>query len=191
MKTLIAALLAVLGLLFVDLAGAQTPMTRQTPVRPTVTQGSAGRPAAMRGAMAAHFPVGHRPPSFVRPPFFRHHHPFFFGGYGSSLSVAGTSAAPSYAYGYEYPGYVQSAAYDQLAQYRQPQYWAYCRNPQGYYPYVSECPAGWLPVTPTSPPPPLVPGQTSLDAGQQPKAPPSDGDSIEEIRARIARSRAD
>lgn len=28
-------------------------------------------------------------------------------------------------------------------------YWYYCHNPQGYYPYVSECPTGWQPVSPT------------------------------------------
>ena len=27
--------------------------------------------------------------------------------------------------------------------------WYYCDNPQGYYPYVQQCPGGWQPVTPT------------------------------------------
>lgn len=31
------------------------------------------------------------------------------------------------------------------------QYWYFCRNPKGYYPYVQECPAGWVPVTPQAP----------------------------------------
>ncbi len=32
----------------------------------------------------------------------------------------------------------------------QPQtnYWYYCRNPDGYYPYIKECPNGWLQVVP-------------------------------------------
>lgn len=32
----------------------------------------------------------------------------------------------------------------------QPQtnYWYYCREPDGYYPYVKQCPAGWLQVAP-------------------------------------------
>ncbi len=188
MKTSIAVLLAVLGLLLADLAGAQTPVTHQAQVQPTVTQGGAGGPGAMRGAMAAPFPVAHRPPASVRHPFFRH--PFFFGpGFFGSGFIAGSPAyapAQGNAYGYEYPGYVQSAAYAPT----QAQYWAYCRNPQGYYPYVSECSEGWLPVTPTSSPPPLIPAQTP-DAGLQPKAASGGGDSIEEIRARIARSRAD
>jgi len=28
-------------------------------------------------------------------------------------------------------------------------YWYYCQNPEGYYPYVSECPTGWQQVSPT------------------------------------------
>lgn len=30
-------------------------------------------------------------------------------------------------------------------------YWYYCTNPQGYYPYVKDCPGGWLHVVPTPP----------------------------------------
>ena len=32
-------------------------------------------------------------------------------------------------------------------------YWYYCRNPQGYYPYVPSCSAGWEPVPANAPPP--------------------------------------
>jgi len=37
----------------------------------------------------------------------------------------------------------------------QPQtvYWFYCQNPQGYYPYVQQCPGGWMRVVPPSTPP--------------------------------------
>ena len=31
------------------------------------------------------------------------------------------------------------------------QYWYYCQNPEGYYPYVKQCPGGWLQVVPQSP----------------------------------------
>jgi hypothetical protein len=35
------------------------------------------------------------------------------------------------------------------------QYWYYCQASQTYYPYVRECPGGWLQVVPqTSPPAP-------------------------------------
>ena len=30
-------------------------------------------------------------------------------------------------------------------------YWYYCPNPQGYYPYVKECQTGWMTVLPQSP----------------------------------------
>ncbi len=31
-------------------------------------------------------------------------------------------------------------------------YWYYCSSPQGYYPYIKECPGGWMQVVPTPPP---------------------------------------
>lgn len=35
----------------------------------------------------------------------------------------------------------------------QPQtsYWHYCRNPEGYYPYVRDCPGGWEKISPQPP----------------------------------------
>jgi len=30
-------------------------------------------------------------------------------------------------------------------------YWYYCQNPQGYYPYVKDCPGGWQQVSPQPP----------------------------------------
>lgn len=35
----------------------------------------------------------------------------------------------------------------------QQQYWYYCKEPKGYYPYVKECPNGWMKVVPSPPPP--------------------------------------
>ncbi len=32
-------------------------------------------------------------------------------------------------------------------------YWYYCRKPEGYYPYIKECPGGWMKVIP----PPAAP----------------------------------
>jgi len=52
---------------------------------------------------------------------------------------------PSYPYTYaEPPVYVEQD---------QPSYWYYCRDPQGYYPYVTSCPSGWTRVIATPPPP--------------------------------------
>jgi hypothetical protein len=36
---------------------------------------------------------------------------------------------------------------------QQPIYWYYCKDPQGYYPYVKQCPSGWMKVVPTPPAP--------------------------------------
>jgi len=32
-------------------------------------------------------------------------------------------------------------------------YWYYCENPRGYYPYVRSCPGGWMRVVPDTVPP--------------------------------------
>ena len=32
-------------------------------------------------------------------------------------------------------------------------YWYYCQNPPGYYPYVQQCPGGWMTVVPQAAPP--------------------------------------
>jgi hypothetical protein len=68
-------------------------------------------------------------------------------------------------YYYPYPYVVEqptvivqpSEAYSQPAP-QQPapadSYWYYCRNPQGYFPYVKSCPEGWMKVVPTPPQPP-------------------------------------
>ncbi len=34
---------------------------------------------------------------------------------------------------------------------QQPSYWYYCTDPEGYYPYVDECPRGWMQVVPQRP----------------------------------------
>jgi hypothetical protein len=34
----------------------------------------------------------------------------------------------------------------------EPDYWYYCQNPEGYYPYVKQCPKGWMRVVPSPPP---------------------------------------
>ncbi len=34
-------------------------------------------------------------------------------------------------------------------------YWYYCQASQAFYPYVNECPGGWLQVVPQPSPPPL------------------------------------
>lgn len=66
----------------------------------------------------------------------------------------------AYPYPYGYPAYsppVMAESSPQTYIQQEPpaqQYWYYCQSPQGYYPYVSECPGGWQQVAPQPPPPP-------------------------------------
>lgn len=177
MKTSAAAISTVLVLLLACSAHAQP---QAPPMRPD-PQGGIGGPEVRRSPVARP-PHPVRPPSFVRPGFFGRH-PFFF---RSGLVVPSpVVAVPStYVYTYPIPVYVPYQAYSQS----QPQYWAYCSSAQGYYPYVPECPGGWLPVLPTSTPPPP---RASDNAEPELKQAPAGGMPIEEIRERIARSRAD
>jgi hypothetical protein len=63
-------------------------------------------------------------------------------------------------YGYPYPPVVTVPAtppvYIERAQSAEPAppapaSWYYCANPQGYYPYVENCPGGWRAVAPRPP----------------------------------------
>lgn len=68
----------------------------------------------------------------------------------------------SYPYGYGYPYYrsppiviqqePQQYIYQSSPQ-TEKQYWYYCVDPQGFYPYVKRCPNGWMRVVPTPAPP--------------------------------------
>ncbi len=58
-------------------------------------------------------------------------------------------AAPPVAVQQDPSVYVQQSA----SQPPQPNYWYYCQNPQGYYPYVQQCPGGWMTVVPPTPAP--------------------------------------
>jgi hypothetical protein len=168
MKTAAAAISTVLVLL---LAGAAQAQSRTPDSRSGISGPGVRKP-----------PVPVWPPSFVRPPFFGRH-PFFFGS-GPFVPSPAAAAPSTYVYTYPTPVYVPYPAYGQS----QPQYWAYCRSAQGYYPYVAECPGGWLPVLPTSTPPPA---RVSDDTERELKQASAGGMPIEELRERIARSRAD
>jgi len=59
--------------------------------------------------------------------------------YGYAPVVAAPVAPP--------PVYIQRQDVVQ-AQPQSSNYWHYCRNPEGYYPYIKSCPKGWLQVVP-------------------------------------------
>ncbi len=90
------------------------------------------------------------------------------GGWGwwgpAVVGGAALGAALAYPYyGYPYPYYGYPYPYPYPSAYAPPpqtqvyvgpqqQYWYYCKDPQGYYPYVASCPGGWTKVAPTQPP---------------------------------------
>ena len=79
----------------------------------------------------------------------RFHHPgaFFFGFGVGALVTAPFWYPPAYAYPvYAYPSYAPPAAIPPPP----PVYWYYCQSPAGYYPYVAQCPGGWLTVVPSA-----------------------------------------
>lgn len=72
---------------------------------------------------------------------------------------------PYYPYPYPYPYYGYPYPYYPYPRYDVPyqppvahnvppqqEYWYYCGEAQGYYPYVASCPAGWTKVLPAPPP---------------------------------------
>lgn len=87
---------------------------------------------------------------------------FYFGGPGYYPYGYGYG----YGYGYPYyyppavltvptspPVYIQQAPPAATSPQDTSAYWHYCTNPEGYYPYVKECPGGWQLVEPTPPAP--------------------------------------
>lgn len=94
--------------------------------------------------------------------------PGFYGGYGYGGYGFGGYGMGGFGYPFYYPPsyyfpptvivpttppvYIQQQQ-AQPSQPVQPQtnYWYYCQNPDGYYPYVKNCPGGWLQVAPQPP----------------------------------------
>ena len=81
-------------------------------------------------------------------------HEFHHRGFGGPVFI-GPSIGwypfwyPSPAYSYAPPVVTDPApqAYGQRPQ--APAYWYYCAEARAYYPYVQQCPSGWLTVVPT------------------------------------------
>lgn len=55
---------------------------------------------------------------------------------------------PYYPYYSVYPGQM---TVQQSSRPAEPYYWYYCEGAQAYYPYVQQCPNGWMKVVPTPP----------------------------------------
>jgi len=84
--------------------------------------------------------------------------PFYWGGpryyYGGTSYYY--SPPPYYYYGApaiveQAPVYVERGSSEPAAQPASPGDWYFCTDPEGYYPYVKQCPGGWRKV-PAQPP---------------------------------------
>ena len=80
----------------------------------------------------------------------RHHH------HGPRYFWSGSIVIPWYPYGYYSPPPAiikkQPDVYVQPEQ-QEENYWYYCPDPQGYYPYIRNCESGWMKVVPDATPP--------------------------------------
>ena len=88
--------------------------------------------------------------------------PGFWGGYYPYYGYGPYYYPPYYGYGpYYYPPavatvpaqpqtYIEKGTAEEAP--GSPSYWYYCREANGYYPYVKQCPGGWEQVNPTPPP---------------------------------------
>lgn len=81
--------------------------------------------------VAIGIPLG--PPAYYPPPYYS---PYYY--YPPPVTVV----SPPPVYIEQGPAPVESS---------QEYYWYYCRKPDGYYPYVNQCPAGWERVSPQPP----------------------------------------
>lgn len=82
--------------------------------------------------------------SFGYPYYYRpYYRPYYYGGYMQfpySPSVIVVPSSP--------PVYIQQPSTTQSAPTPETNYWYYCEEPAGYYPYVKKCPGGWIKVAP-------------------------------------------
>ncbi len=106
-------------------------------------------PHSVRGRIGWDITIGVPGPWYYPPAY--HYYPYYPYYY------------PPRPYYYDYPPriVVPSAPTEYIERESRPQteavvpgYWYYCRNQNGYYPYVKECPSGWERVSPQPPPPP-------------------------------------
>ncbi|MBA0922625.1 MAG: hypothetical protein H0Z21_05500 [Nitrosospira sp.] len=66
-----------------------------------------------------------------------------YGGYG-----LGYGGYPPISIPETPPVYIEQQDFVKSTAESQKNYWYYCQDPAGYYPYIRECPNGWLPISP-------------------------------------------
>ena len=88
--------------------------------------------------------------------YYRGHHYRGHHHHGHRYFWRGSIVIPWYPYGY--PASPPVVIQKEPQVYVQPKqgeenYWYYCPDPQGYYPYIRECASGWMKVVPDATPP--------------------------------------
>jgi len=78
-------------------------------------------------------------PIFPRPYFYPYYDPFYYPYYPPAVVEVPV----------EPPVYIERERPPVQNQALPEGYWYYCNNPEGYYPYIKECPSGWQQVAPT------------------------------------------
>ena len=78
-----------------------------------------------------------------------YYYPYPYVGYYSSQPIVIQQQNPD-VYAQPLPQYAPTQ------QTQEPPYWYYCKESQAYFPYVKQCPQGWMKVVPTPPAPPVA-----------------------------------
>jgi hypothetical protein len=81
-------------------------------------------------------------PYYYRP-FYR---PYYYGSYYGGYTPF--YYPPIYVVPTTPPVYIQQPSTVRPSPSPEANYWHYCENPAGYYPYVKKCPGGWIKVPP-------------------------------------------
>lgn len=71
--------------------------------------------------------------------------------YGYPYGSPYTPYYPGFPFYYSPPVVVEREPQPYIQQHQY--YWYFCQNPEGYWPYIRECPGGWLQVVPQTTPP--------------------------------------
>lgn len=104
--------------------------------------GGGGHGGGKHGGNRAAHGIGHRGGHFAGHHGAHHHDGRVFLGFGLGYWPW---YYPPYAVPSSPPVYVERTDEDAAPQ---SAYWYYCADPQGYYPYVAQCPGGWQRVRP-------------------------------------------
>jgi hypothetical protein len=86
------------------------------------------------------------PSYYYPPPYYYYYYPYPY-YYPPAVAVPAPAQPPVYIeQGSAQPAPQQAPATPENF------YWYHCDKPDGYYPYIRECPSGWQKVAPTPPP---------------------------------------